>query len=64
MRRQIEDGRQIYVVYPLISESETLDYKDLEDGKWVKIEAWGDDAEARDKISLAIERAKKEKKKK
>lgn len=32
MRRQIEDGRQIYVVYPLISESETLDYKDLEDG--------------------------------
>ncbi|MDX9773287.1 MAG: ATP-dependent DNA helicase RecG [Bacteroidales bacterium] len=32
MRRQIEEGRQIYVVYPLISESETLDYKDLEDG--------------------------------
>ena len=32
MRRQIEDGRQIYVVYPLIRESETLDYKDLEDG--------------------------------
>ena len=32
MRRQIDDGRQIYVVYPLISESETLDYKDLEDG--------------------------------
>ncbi len=32
MRRQIEDGRQIYVVYPLISESESLDYKDLEDG--------------------------------
>ncbi|MFZ2286555.1 MAG: ATP-dependent DNA helicase RecG [Bacteroidales bacterium] len=32
MRRQIEDGRQVYVVYPLISESESLDYKDLEDG--------------------------------
>lgn len=32
MRRQIDDGRQIYVVYPLIRESETLDYKDLEDG--------------------------------
>ncbi len=32
MRRQIEDGRQIYVVFPLISESESLDYKDLEDG--------------------------------
>jgi ATP-dependent DNA helicase RecG len=32
MRRQIEEGRQIYVVYPLIRESESLDYKDLEDG--------------------------------
>ncbi len=32
MRRQIGDGRQIYVVYPLIKESESLDYKDLEDG--------------------------------
>ncbi len=32
MRRQIEDGRQIYVVFPLIKESETLDFKDLEDG--------------------------------
>ncbi|MBE0666816.1 MAG: ATP-dependent DNA helicase RecG, partial [Bacteroidales bacterium] len=32
MRRQIEEGRQIYVVYPLIKESETLDFKDLEDG--------------------------------
>jgi len=32
MRRQIADGRQVYVVYPLIKESETLDYKDLEDG--------------------------------
>lgn len=32
MRRQIEDGRQIYIVYPLIKESESLDYKDLEDG--------------------------------
>ena len=25
-------GRQIYVVYPLIKESETMDYKDLQDG--------------------------------
>ena len=32
MRRQIDEGRQIYVVYPLIKESETLDFKDLEDG--------------------------------
>ena len=32
MRKQIELGRQIYVVYPLIEESETLDLKDLNDG--------------------------------
>lgn len=32
MREQIEEGRQIYVVYPLIKESEKLDLKDLEDG--------------------------------
>jgi ATP-dependent DNA helicase RecG len=32
MREQIAQGRQIYVVYPLIKESETLDLKDLTDG--------------------------------
>lgn len=32
LRKQIEAGRQIYVVFPLISESENMDYKDLEDG--------------------------------
>lgn len=32
MRNQIAEHRQIYVVYPLIKESETMDYKDLEDG--------------------------------
>jgi ATP-dependent DNA helicase RecG len=32
MREQIAIGRQIYVVYPLIKESEKFDYKDLEDG--------------------------------
>ena len=32
MRSQIEEGRQIYIVYPLIKESEKMDYKDLEDG--------------------------------
>ncbi len=32
LRKQIEEGRQIYVVYPLIKESEKMDYKDLEDG--------------------------------
>lgn len=32
MKRQISEGRQIYVVYPLIKESEKLDLKDLEEG--------------------------------
>lgn len=32
MREQIKLGRQIYIVYPLIKESEKLDLKDLEDG--------------------------------
>lgn len=32
MKSEIEKGRQIYVVYPLIKESEKLDYKDLMDG--------------------------------
>ncbi len=32
MREQIALGRQIYIVYPLIKESETMDYKDLMDG--------------------------------
>jgi ATP-dependent DNA helicase RecG len=32
IRNQIAEHRQIYVVYPLIKESETMDYKDLEDG--------------------------------
>lgn len=32
MKEQIELGRQVYVVYPLIKESEKMDYKDLMDG--------------------------------
>ncbi len=32
IRNQIAEHRQIYIVYPLIKESETMDYKDLEDG--------------------------------
>ena len=32
IRSQINEGRQAYVVYPLISESEKLDLKNLEDG--------------------------------
>ncbi len=32
IRTEIKKGRQIYIVYPLIEESEKLDYKDLMDG--------------------------------
>ena len=34
-------------------------YKDLEDGKWVKVLGWGDAAEARELVLQGIERAKK-----
>ncbi|MGD1923885.1 MAG: inorganic diphosphatase [Paracoccaceae bacterium] len=33
-------------------------YKDLEPGKWVKVENWGDSARAKEMIVEAIERAK------
>ncbi|MBT8222111.1 MAG: ATP-dependent DNA helicase RecG [Eudoraea sp.] len=32
IRDEIKKGRQVYIVYPLIQESEALDYKDLMDG--------------------------------
>ena len=32
LKKEIAKGRQVYIVYPLIKESETMDYKDLEDG--------------------------------
>ena len=32
MKDEIKKGRQVYVVYPLIQESEAMDYKDLMDG--------------------------------
>ena len=32
LEEEIEKGRQVYVVYPLIEESENFDYKDLMDG--------------------------------
>lgn len=32
LKKEIDEGRQVYIVYPLINESETLDYKDLMDG--------------------------------
>jgi len=32
MKEQIKAGRQVFVVYPLIKESEKMDYKNLQDG--------------------------------
>ena len=32
MRKQIQDGRQIYIVYPLIKENEKMDLLDLQNG--------------------------------
>ncbi|MCD6333606.1 MAG: ATP-dependent DNA helicase RecG [Bacteroidales bacterium] len=32
IRKQIREGRQVYIVYPLIKESEKMDYKNLYDG--------------------------------
>lgn len=32
VRKQIQQGRQVYIVYPLIKESERMDLKNLEDG--------------------------------
>ncbi len=32
IRRQIQEGRQVYIVYPLIQESEKIDIKNLEEG--------------------------------
>ena len=32
IREEIAKGRQVYIVYPLIQESEAMDYKDLMDG--------------------------------
>ncbi|NLI37411.1 MAG: ATP-dependent DNA helicase RecG [Bacteroidales bacterium] len=32
IRREVEQGRQVYIVYPLIQESEKMDLKNLEEG--------------------------------
>ncbi len=32
VRKQLQEGRQVYVVYPLIEESENLDFKNLTEG--------------------------------
>ncbi len=43
MRRQLEQGRQIYVVYPLIEENEKLKYHDVEQGYEAMQAAFGPD---------------------
>ena len=40
IRRQINEGRQVYIVFPLIEESEKMDLKDLEQGFEVLREAF------------------------
>ena len=40
MREQIAQGRQVYIVYPLIQESERLDFKNLEEGYATIIKAF------------------------
>lgn len=42
VQRQIDEGRQIYIVYPLIQESEKIDLKNLEDGYLHVCEAFPD----------------------
>ena len=40
MKQQIKVGRQIFIVYPLIKESEKMDYKNLEEGYMAITEAF------------------------
>jgi ATP-dependent DNA helicase RecG len=42
LKKQIEQGRQVYIVYPLIEESETMDLKDLNDGYESVVRAFPD----------------------
>lgn len=42
VRKQIEEGRQVYIVYPLIQESEKIDLKNLEEGYLHVCEAFPD----------------------
>jgi len=38
MRQEIDRGRQVFIVYPLIKESEKMDYKNLEEGYQVIVQ--------------------------
>ncbi len=39
MRHEIGKGRQVYIIFPLIEESETMDYENLEKG-YLNVKAW------------------------
>lgn len=59
MLQQIQAGRQIYVVYPLIQESETIDMKNLEEGYQHIIDAF---PPPRFKVSIVHGRMKSDEK--
>lgn len=59
MRQQISAGRQIYIVYPLIEESEVLDLKNLQDGYAHLMEVF---PEPKYKLSMVHGRMKAEEK--
>ena len=40
MKKQIKAGHQVYVVFPLIKESEKMDYKNLEEGRQTIIQSF------------------------
>lgn len=42
IRQKVTEGRQVYVVYPLIKENETLDMKDIENGYREMVETFPD----------------------
>jgi inorganic pyrophosphatase len=64
--RLIERGQKVenYTDLPEITRQQIAHffcrYKDLDPGKWVKIERWGDAAEARQIIAESIARAKRQ----
>lgn len=42
MRKEVDKGRQVYIVYPLIEESEKLDYESLMEG-YGQVKVWFDE---------------------
>lgn len=40
VRKQIEEGRQVYIVYPLIKESEKIDLKNLRKASCISVKSF------------------------